>query len=105
MFELRREAVVKLDCQQILLKDQGNLVTGACFPLLPRSPVVHFVDDFGSIQPIPHAASGFQGFGHLNSTLGFHMTQSKEHKTQTQNSRSLHAPHRDNPIQLFFFTA
>ena len=27
MFELRREAVVKLDCQQILLKDQGNLVT------------------------------------------------------------------------------
>ena len=26
MFELRREAVVKLDCQQILLKDQGNLV-------------------------------------------------------------------------------
>ena len=26
MFELRREAVVELDCQQILLKDQGNLV-------------------------------------------------------------------------------
>ena len=56
--------------------------------VLTATPVVHFVDDYGSIQPVTHATSGFQGFGHLNSTLGFHMKKSKaqppqqEHKIQ-----------------------
>ena len=39
MFELRREAIVKSNRQQTLLKDQGNLVIWACVPLLPRSVV------------------------------------------------------------------
>ena len=46
--------------------------------VLTATPVVHFVDDYGSIQPKTHATSGFQAFGHLNSTLGFHMKTSKE---------------------------
>ena len=65
----------------------GDMLTSLT-RVLTATPVVHFVDDYGSIQPVPHATSGFQGFGHLNSTLGFHMKQSKaqppqhEHKIQ-----------------------
>ena len=50
--------------------------------VLTATPVVHFVDDYGSIQPATHAMSGFQAFGHLNSTLGFHMKTSKEQPPQ-----------------------
>ena len=50
--------------------------------VLTATPVVHFVDDYGSIQPTTHAMSGFQAFGHLNSTLGFHMKTSKEQPPQ-----------------------
>ena len=50
--------------------------------VLTATPVVHFVDDYGSIQPARHAMSGFQAFGHLNSTLGFHMKTSKEQPPQ-----------------------
>ena len=52
--------------------------------VLTATPVVHFVDDYGSIQPMSHATSGFHGFGHLNSTLGFHMKQSKEQPPQQE---------------------
>ena len=50
--------------------------------VLTATPVVHLVDDYGSIQPKTHATSGFQAFGHLNSTLGFHMKTSKEQPPQ-----------------------
>ena len=50
--------------------------------VLTATPVVHFVDDYGSIQPKTHAMSGFQAFGHLNSKLGFRMKTSKEQPPQ-----------------------
>ena len=59
----------------------GDMLTSIT-RVLTATPVVHFVDDYSSIQPIPHADSGFQGFGLLNSTLGFHMKQSKEQPPQ-----------------------
>ena len=40
-------------------------------------PVVHYVDDYGSIEPAKTAHSGFSTFERLNSILGFHMKQSK----------------------------
>ena len=40
-------------------------------------PVVHYVDDYGSIEPNTFAESGFETFKQLNSLLGFHMKQSK----------------------------
>ena len=52
--------------------------------VLTATPVVHFVDDYGSIQPKQHAQSGFEAFGQLNSTLGFHMKKSKEQPPQTE---------------------
>ena len=61
----------------------GDMLTSLT-RVLTATPVVHFVDDYGSIQPVAHATSGFQGFGHLNSTLGFHMKQSKEQPPQQE---------------------
>ena len=40
-------------------------------------PVVHYVDDYGSIEPTQTANSGFSTFEQLNSILGFHMKKSK----------------------------
>ena len=40
-------------------------------------PVVHYVDDYGSIEPTRTAQSGFSTFERLNSILGFHMKKSK----------------------------
>lgn len=50
--------------------------------VLTATPVVHFVDDYGSIQPKQHAVSGFEAFGQLNSKLGFDMNASKEQPPQ-----------------------
>ncbi len=61
----------------------GDMLTSLT-RVLTATPVVHFVDDYGSIQPTSQATSGFQGFGHLNSTLGFHMKQSKEQPPQQE---------------------
>ena len=61
----------------------GDMLTSLT-RVLTATPVVHFVDDYGSIQPMSQATSGFQGFGHLNSTLGFHMKQSKEQPPQQE---------------------
>lgn len=59
----------------------GDVLT-ALSRVLTATPVVHFVDDYGSIQPKQHATSGFEAFGHLNSKLGFHMKTSKEQPPQ-----------------------
>ena len=40
-------------------------------------PVVHYVDDYGSIEPANTAQSGFDTFEQVNSILGFHMKKSK----------------------------
>ena len=40
-------------------------------------PVVHYVDDYGSIEPSTLAESGFTTFKQVNSLLGFHMKPSK----------------------------
>ena len=40
-------------------------------------PVVHYVDDYGSIEPQASARSGFDSFEQINSILGFHMKKSK----------------------------
>ncbi len=40
-------------------------------------PVVHYVDDYGSIEPATTAQSGFDTFEQINSILGFHMKKSK----------------------------
>ena len=40
-------------------------------------PVVHYVDDYGSIEPANTAQSGFDTFEQINSILGFHMKKSK----------------------------
>ena len=40
-------------------------------------PVVHYVDDYGSIEPKTLADFGFTTFEQLNSLLGFHMKPSK----------------------------
>ena len=41
-------------------------------------PVVHYVDDYGSIEPTGSANSGFDTFESINSILGFHMKISKK---------------------------
>lgn len=41
-------------------------------------PVVHYVDDYGSIEPSGSAASGFDTFESINSILGFHIKISKK---------------------------
>ena len=43
-------------------------------------PVVHYVDDYGSINTKQDAESSFQTFAQLNSILGFHMKPSKEQR-------------------------
>ena len=43
-------------------------------------PVVHDVDDYGSINTKQDAQSSFQTFAQLNSILGFHMKPSKEQR-------------------------
>ena len=40
-------------------------------------PVVHYVDDYGSIEPSTTAQSGFDTFEQINSIPGFHMKKSK----------------------------
>ena len=40
-------------------------------------PVLHYVDDYGSIEPSHLAESGFHTFEQLNCLLGFHMKPSK----------------------------
>ena len=40
-------------------------------------PVIHYVDDYGSIEPPTTAQSGFDTFEQINSILGFHMKKSK----------------------------
>ena len=61
----------------------GDMLTSLT-RVLTATPVVHFVDDYGSIQPTSQATSGFQGFGHLNRALGFHVKQSKEQPPQQE---------------------
>ena len=41
-------------------------------------PVVHYVDDYGAIEPTGSANSGFDTFESINSILGFHMKISKK---------------------------
>ena len=41
-------------------------------------PVVHYVDDYGAIEPTGSAESGFDTFESINSILGFHMKISKK---------------------------
>ena len=43
-------------------------------------PVVHYVDDYGSINTEQDAQSSFHTFAQLNSILGFHMKPSKEQR-------------------------
>ena len=61
----------------------GDVLT-ALSRVLTATPAVHFVDDYGSIQPQEHSQDGFDSFGRLNSTLGFHMKHSKEQPPQTE---------------------
>ena len=44
---------------------------------LTATPVLHYVDDYGAIEPTHLANSSFTAFEDLNGTLGFHMKQSK----------------------------
>ena len=44
---------------------------------LTATPVLHYVDDYGAIEPEQFATSSFTAFEDLNGTLGFHMKQSK----------------------------
>ena len=46
----------------------------------PSIPVVHYVDDYGSINTTEDSLSSFQTFAQINSILGFHMKPSKEQK-------------------------
>ena len=41
-------------------------------------PVIHYVDDYGAIEPTGSAESGFDTFESINSILGFHMKISKK---------------------------
>ena len=54
----------------------GDMLT-AIARTLACIPVLHYVDDYGSIEPYHFADSGFQTFEQLNSVLGFHMKPSK----------------------------
>ncbi len=47
-------------------------------------PVVHYVDDYGSINTKQDSQSSFQTFAQLNSILGFHMKPSKERRPASQ---------------------
>ena len=47
-------------------------------------PVVHYVDDYGSINTKQDADSSFQTFAQLNSILGFHMKPSKEQRPDNE---------------------
>ena len=47
---------------------------------LSRQRLVHYVDDYGSINTKQDAESSFQTFAQLNSILGFHMKPSKEQR-------------------------
>ena len=48
------------------------------------SPVVHYVDDYGSINTKQDADSSFHTFAQLNSILGFHMKPSKEQRPDNE---------------------
>ncbi len=41
-------------------------------------PALHYVDDYGAVEPPHSAASGFETFLHFKKTLGFDMKRSKE---------------------------
>ena len=47
-------------------------------------PVVHYVDDYGSINTKQDADSSFHTFAQLNSILGFHMKPSKEQRPDNE---------------------
>ena len=65
----------------------GDMLT-AIARTLACIPVLHYVDDYGSIEPNHFAESGFHTFEQLNSLLGFHMKPSKRqppaHKQRIQ---------------------
>jgi hypothetical protein len=46
--------------------------------VLLKTPAVHFVDDYGGVEPDTTADSAFSGFSNLNKRLGFKMKPSKE---------------------------
>ena len=54
----------------------GDMLT-AIARTLACIPVLHYVDDYGSIEPNHFAESSFHTFEQLNSLLGFHMKPSK----------------------------
>ena len=55
----------------------GDALT-ALARVLTLTPALHYVDDYGAIQPSHIATSSFSSFSRLNSLLGFHMKTSKE---------------------------
>ena len=55
----------------------GDALT-ALARVLTLTPALHYVDDYGAIQPNHIATSSFSSFSKLNSLLGFHMKTSKE---------------------------
>ena len=52
-------------------------------------PVVHYVDDYGSINTKQDAQSSFQTFAQLNSILGFHMKPSKEQRPANEHKTDI----------------
>ena len=56
--------------------------------LLCLCPALHYVDDYGRMEPEHHATSGFDSFEQLDGALGYHMKKSKrqppalQHKIQ-----------------------
>ena len=76
------------------------MVSIAKFLLL--CPALHYVDDYGSMEPDHQATSGFQSFEQHNGELGYHMKKSKRqppaYNTRSRGSSSpwtmttLHSP-------------
>ena len=52
--------------------------------VLLKTPAVHFVDDYGGVDPSDTATSAFAGFSSLNQRLGFKMKPSKEQPPATE---------------------
>ena len=48
-----------------------------CSRILILCPALHYVDDYGSMEPVDSADSSFQAFEDLNSVLGFFMKKAK----------------------------
>ena len=68
--------------------------------------VLHYVDDYGAIEPAHLANSSFTAFEDLNGTLGFHMKQSNASPLGTDTrfkvftSTTLPLTLRSNPVQI-----